>query len=48
MIHLNCGHRHYADGTHETYIRLKEEEISEIGKHKSKTRQFILYSPNLL
>jgi glutamine synthetase len=27
----------------EIYIRLKEEEISEIGKDKSKTRQFLLY-----
>ena len=27
----------------ETYIRLKEEEISEIGKDKSKARQFMLY-----
>jgi glutamine synthetase len=27
----------------ETYIRLKEEEINEIGKDKSKARQFMLY-----
>jgi glutamine synthetase len=27
----------------ETYIRLKKEEIREIGRDKSKTRQFILY-----
>jgi glutamine synthetase len=27
----------------ETYIRLKKEEIREIGKDKSKTRQFMLY-----
>jgi glutamine synthetase len=27
----------------ETYIRLKEEEIIELGKDKSKTRQFMLY-----
>jgi glutamine synthetase len=27
----------------ETYIRLKEEEIKEIGKDKSKIKQFKLY-----
>jgi glutamine synthetase len=27
----------------ETYIRLKKEEIREIGSDKSKTRQFMLY-----
>jgi glutamine synthetase len=27
----------------ETYVRLKEEEIKEIGRDKSKTRQFMLY-----
>ena len=27
----------------ETYIRLKEEEIIELGKDKSKARQFMLY-----
>jgi glutamine synthetase len=27
----------------ETYIRLKEEEIREIGKDKSKIKQFMLY-----
>jgi hypothetical protein len=27
----------------ETYIKLKEDETREIGKDKSKTRQFMLY-----
>jgi glutamine synthetase len=27
----------------ETYVRLKEGEISEIGKDKSKIKQFMLY-----